>query len=651
MRRLALLLALLPLISRADERSVIPGGAGPNRLDPDVIVLSRAQPLRYSDPKTFTGGLDDLRLKDGSGAEVPYVLIPRLIAPDSWAAARVLPVAPTKTTSGFEADLGAVRIVDRIRIEGISAPFMKRLTLEGSGDRVHYTMLAADATLFDLPEDKLRNLDVDFAAGEYRYLRVTWNDRASAVVRAVGTVRARMQRGMEPAQTVRGDVAFRRISSEPGRSRYRLQLAGPHLPVTAIELVVTNQNVLREAEIAESRLRGSEVVPVQLGAATLRKASHEGASAANLSVPIQFPEGADLDLLIADGNNSPLSIERIDARFAPLPWIYFESSDGKPLQATCGNAALNAPRYDLEAMRKSIHGVKVGAAKWGPAAAKPTATTPEGAIVLRGAPAKQEDFRYRRAIPAGIGGPARLILDAGVLAHSRDVADVRIVDASNSQVPYLVERQSEPLIVNLDLPACVQRDHKSVYTLTLPYDSLPPHSKLIVATSARVFSRTAELQRLSDDSPRDRFLRTLATATWSNADTENDPPALTFDADLAGAHSVELVLDEGDNAPLPLVSAKLLIPAVALRFYHPGGPLKLLYGNPTARAPRYDLELLASRVFSESARDIALPGEQRAQPEQAGTSTRFFWAAIVLAVVALFIVLARLIGGRVGEES
>jgi hypothetical protein len=355
--------------------------------------------------------------------------------------------------------------------------------------------------------------------------------------------------------------------------------------------------------------------------------------------------------LIADGNNPPLSIEQIDARFAPLPWIYFESSDGKPLQATYGNAALNAPRYDLEAMRKSIHGVKVAAANWGSAPAKPTATTPAGALVLRGAPAKPEDFRYRRAIPGGIGGPARLILDAGVLAHSRDIADVRIVDSSNSQVPYLVERRSEPLIVNLKLPPRVQRDHKSVYTLTLPYDSLPQYSKLVVATSARVFSRTAEVQRLGDGSPRDRFPRTLATATWSNADTEHEPPALTFDTDLAGAHSVELVLDEGDNAPLPLVSAKLLIPAAALRFYHPGEPLKLLYGNPTAGAPRYDLELLASRVFGEPARDIVLPGEQAAQPQQTGSSTRFFWAAIVLAVVALFIVLARLISGHVGEAS
>ncbi len=651
MRHCLLLLALIPLALRADERSVIPGGAGPNRLDPDPAVLSRARPLRYSDPKLFTGGLDDLRLRSAGGSEMAYILVAPQTTREEWIRSSILPVRPTKTTSGFEADFGSVRNVDKLRFEGIARPFMKRLTLEGSGDRVHYTLLARDATVFDLPGEKLRYLDVGFEPGEYRYLRVTWNDRASAVVRSVGAAAARVHRESAPEEGARIGVPFRRVSSEPGRSRYRLQLPGPHLPIAAIDLTVANDNVLREASVAESRLSGSELMPIELGSSTLRKTSRGGASASNLGIPILFPEGADLDLTVDDGNNLPLAIDRIDARFAPLPWIYFESADGNPLVATYGDPALHAPRYDLEAMRKSLGRVTALHAAWGPAAPKQSYAPTTGDGLLRGAPLRPKDFRFSRPIPAAAPGVVRLLLDADVLARSADIADVRIVDANHEQVPFLVERRSDPLILDLKLSPRTERDRRSVYQLILPYDSLPLHTKIVFTTTAHVFSREAELQRVNDDSPRDRQPLTLAAATWSSGDPEHEPPSLTFDVPLTGMRSVELAVDEGDNAPLPIASARMLIPSVALRFYDPGAPLTLLYGNPNANAPRYDLELLASRVFAASARDLTLPPAHAARPERASSAMKFFWVAIVAVVLVLLAILARLIAGHAAASS
>lgn len=649
MKAVFALLLLLPLIANADERSVIPGAAGPNRLDPDVTVLSRGKRLQYSDGRVLVSGLEDLRLHDSAGVEVPYLIVPPSTKADVWLGARVLPVASTKTTSGFEADLGAIRNVDRIRIAGVAAPFMKRLKLEGSGDRVHYNVLADDATLFDLPEEKLKNLDVTFAPGEYRYVRVTWNDRTSAVVRSVGSVEARLVSNGESREEARVPVAFRRVSSEPGKSRYRVQLPGPRLPVAAIELVVANENVLRSASVAESRLTGSQVVPVDLGSAQLRKASREGAIAADLAIPISFPEGADLDLVVTDGNNPPLSVERVEAKLAPLPWIYFESADGKELRASYGNASLEAPRYDLEAKRKSIAGARVAVAKWGAAAIAVTPQSTTSALVLKGAPVKAADYRFTRAIPAAPAGPSRLRLDVEVLAHSRDTADVRVIDRDSNQVPYLVERCAEPIVLDLEVPARTDREGHSVYTLALPYDTLPPNTALVFTTSGRVFTRSVLLQRPADESGRNRFAQTLASTAWSNADPDHDAPPLRVDADLRGSKSVDLVIDEGDNAPLPISSAKLLIPAVALRFYSPGGALKLLYGNGSAAAPRYDIELLASRVFAEPARELTLAA---AVPRAVETprELRYFWIAIVGAVVVLLAVLAKLIGSRAADH-
>src|SRR5204862_6735736 len=101
----------------------------------------------------------DVRLPDAAGREVPYLLLHPAAPPPIWKSSTILPVASTKTTSGFEADFERATHLDRVEITGIAAPFLKRLRVEGSGDRAHWVVLAPDATIFNLPDEKLRNLE------------------------------------------------------------------------------------------------------------------------------------------------------------------------------------------------------------------------------------------------------------------------------------------------------------------------------------------------------------------------------------------------------------------------------------------------------------------------------------------------------------
>jgi hypothetical protein len=106
------------------------------------------------------------------------------------------------------------------------------------------------------------------------------------------------------------------------------------------------------------------------------------------------------------------------------------------------------------------------------------------------------------------------------------------------------------------------------------------------------------------------------------------------------------VIDEGDNAPLPITSATIDIPAVSLRFYNPGSPLTLLYGNAHASAPQYDLALLAPRVLGEPARDLSLGAAAGAAAEESALDAKIFWAALALATLILLAILARLVRSR-----
>jgi hypothetical protein len=615
------------------ERTVTPGGTGANRLEPDAAILGVAH-----------RDLRDLRLHDANGIEHAYLLVPPPERQPQWKQASLRAINATKTSSGFEADFKTAAEIDRIRIEGLRAPLMKKFRLEGSGDRSRWIVLAAEATVFDLPDEQLKNLEVAFDPGTFRYLRVTWDDASSERVRSPGTVSARIHNIGAPATPQRVKATFRAVASETGKSRYRITLPGPHLPVKSIELHAANPNVFRDASVSEGRLSGSTVQPVQLGASKLRRAERSEVVAEQMAVPISFPEGPDLDLVIDDGNNPPLSLQSVEAVFAPLPWIYFESPDEKPLTATYGDPALNAPSYDLEARRAAATNAATVDATWSEAKIEKPLTDVIALAPLSGAPLDRKLFRFSRAIAPTQRGLTSLLLDADVLARSNALRDVRIAGYGDYQVPYIVEHRDAPTTIAMRIPARTQgeRTH-SIYHFELPYDTLPEGTRIAITTSSQVFERTANLMRPPDES-RGRDREVIASETWRSASTDDAAPTLIFTAPLSGSRSVELDLDEGDNAPLAITGAQLLLPSYALRFISPGGPLTLLYGNSGADAPRYDLAILAPHLFGEPARDISLT---RAAPmvatPESRTERKIFWMVIVGAVIALLITLSRLL--------
>lgn len=648
------MISALVLATAVVTRTVMPAQPGANRLDPDIAILSgTSAPLRYTTATErgerrfiFDGGLDDLRLHDPSGAEVQYLVVPPPSRVPIWRTARlILPIPATKTSSGVESDFGTPLSIDRVAISGVPTPFLKRVRVEASGDRIHWTVLAPEATLFDLPDQQLRNLEVAFAGGDYRYVRLVWDDRSSARVRTVGEIRARLsEHGASPtALTVA--VSFRRVASEAYKSRYRISLPGPHLPIAAIELRVTNANVFREASVSESRFDGSTLEPVLLGSAKLRRAERAGAVAAQMAIPISFPTSADLEVAVDDGNSGPLSIGSIVAQFAPLPWIYFETTRVAPIAATYGDASLRAPRYDVEASRRSAERMQPPLATWSSVAENERPADGTAGLPITGAAIDRRPFRRLRStgpIPRGL---ASLVLDADVLAHTVALNDVRLIDASGKQIPYLVEKRDAPLVIALRIPPRTVRETASVYRFELPYERFPAGTRLMITTSARVFDRDVKLQRPADQS-HGRDAEVLEQTAWRSADPESNPPPLTFTAPLAGT-AVELRIDEHDNAPLPITSAQLLLPSYALRFFSSGKPLTLLYDAPSASAPRYDLALLAPRLLSESSREVVLPPVRGSSKASARTERAIFWSVIATATVILLATLGGLLKSEV----
>ncbi len=353
----ALALSMVPHVGVAQrpaeptyEHPVVSVGPGPQRLAIDAGLLTAGAPfrvLRRGERSYAEDGLTDLRLVADGGRPVPYLLIHSSSPEREWIGGRLLNIAATKKSSGFEVDLGAPSAVDMIRVEGLPVPHLKRLTLEGSGDRERWTMLVAEGTLFDLPDEQLRQDTLGFTPGPYRYFRVTWNDANSGRVPNPSAVAARRVSIAPPPPAATLTASIERRPSEPGISRYRVRLPGTRLPIVALDLDVgsgvASGHVYRRAIVSESRFAGFEAAPVELGRAMLSRVVRDGLTASALRVPVAVPAEAEIELTIDDGANEPLDLRGVSVVLAELPWIYFEAPAGA-LTAQAGDRTLTKPR-------------------------------------------------------------------------------------------------------------------------------------------------------------------------------------------------------------------------------------------------------------------------------------------------------------------
>jgi hypothetical protein len=123
---------------------------------------------------------------------------------------------------------------------------------------------------------------------------------------------------------------------------------------------------------------------------------------------------------------------------------------------------------------------------------------------------------------------------------------------------------------------------------------------------------------------------------------------LTLSLPRSHADSLVVVVDEGDNTPLPLDKARLLLPAYRVRLFRAANAsLRVAYGRADVSRPQYDLALLAPQVLGTPAADVTLGAEQPGGSANATTaailSPRVFWTALAIAVLVLLGLIGRLL--------
>ena len=241
-----------------------------------------------------------------------------------------------------------------------------------------------------------------------------------------------------------------------------------------------------------------------------------------------------------------------------------------------------------------------------------------------------------RASPEGV---SRLRLAPEVLALARpDLGDIRVIDTASRQWPYIIKASAVQQLVDVTFAPPLLARGTSRYEVLLP--AWPAQiDELLIRVDREYLDRPYHLvgKPTSDRGAE----RTLASGRITRRVGEAAQAAIPVPAVRVSA--LALVIEDGDDAPLPLTKARAAFTVPDLLLVAPSGEYALLVGDQNATPPRYDLARAREAILGATAGAIE-PGPLGPSPsyrvavtegKEGGAEQIALWGALGLAVVVL----------------
>jgi hypothetical protein len=656
---------LVALIARptaaadADLRQLFPGAA-------DVAVESPGELVRLPLPAAVLAAcrpdLADLRVFDAQGREVAYLVdagsparVPREVSerrPATVLSARRDEVrrdpAPPLQRETYvlepppaDADVAnwdlvfhteRARFVRRVDVS-VEAADGGAVSIVEDGSIFRLPNVADDRTRLALPPLSGARLTVTLEGDDGTYLEPRL---AFAAEHVVGP----------HAEAV---VALEEIGRRRVEGRTILEVVRPRgLVPDVVRIDTSSQAFSRTVEVYDA---GPGVEDELLGRATVFRMQAVTAVDEH-EVPLRPARGDRLRVEIDDGDSAPLDGLVVSAAVRQPALVFALEGGGDPAATVYfGGGRAYRPRYDVArlAARREPGATAVG--RLGPVRPNPLFDgAPALAFAMRpGAEIDTGLYRARRAIRVepSVEGLSRLVLAPDDVASARsDLADVRVADAEGRQWPYLLEADGAREWWPLALASPVRREGTSRFRLGLPAATVRL-DEIVLETDTAFFDRSYVLvARMGDGGDETTLVRGRLVQRVGR------PRPVTIDFPPARVASLELVVEDGDDAPLALrtARARLVLPEIFLAA--PAGVYALLLGDPHATPPRYELArvrdvVLAARSAPVSAEPLAPnPGySMRARLAGGGLAAivpqAVLWTVLVAAVVILTLVTLR----------
>lgn len=618
------------------------------------ITLEKEGPIRLSlPPETLDAAredLADLRLLGPDGTEIPFAIVQRSTVRPTTQRIPLQARLDDRTTV-VEFGLARTQPIQRILLETPAPEFTKAATVEAEAGDDRWSTVVESALVFRL-RGGLAQLALDLRGIPARSLRITLDDRRSDPVPLTAVV---VETGAaDPESWIDLPARIVGTDNDAGTSRVTLDLGFRHRHIAEIELDARERTFQRGVHLVALSVDDNEVVEQELGTGTVaRMAFSPEQQCSHLRIPIDAVSPTrELELVVDNGDSPPLSDIRIVAHLRRID-IGFDAPEAGRYTLLSGAPHTGAPRYDVAAFAADWGRLTSTDMPAGPRTANPgfrAEQTPTDVPALAG-PIDPAKWSTRRDIRLDSPGAQILELDVPALAAAkRDLGDLRIA-RGDRQVPYLLERTARTRALPLTLVPTPNKARPNVgrWELALPVANMPL-TAVRLTIDATPFSRNAVVGELRSDSRGQPFQKALGYARIERRNAE-DPTVFTvpFQERPLGATLV-VEIDHGDNAAFAPTAAAVLHPVRRLRFRaDETAGLTLLYGNPAAAAPRYDLQLAAPRLLAATQHAAQLTPAEPARTARpvfglGSTGTKIaFWGALAVAVAVLIRIVMRLL--------
>ncbi len=619
------------------------------------ITLTQPGLIRFSVPlETLDAArpaLEDLRIHDATGREVPFDLDRPVQRPVLTAAPRKssFKVEPNATIATLET--GLAQLVVGVTLQTPARDFLKPVRVEGSSDGRLWATIADGLPVFALPGGTTQ-LRVNFPAGLWPHLRVTLDDRRAAPVPITGITLHPESAQVAPSESLAVEITERAETDR--ETRLTLRLNGGNLTLAGLGLVTSDALFSRRVTLAERAISEGEVRETPVASGFLYRLALEGRPAvSNVTFAVDVPiQSRELLLTIHNDDNPPLNLTAVEAKRRPVFALLLNDRPG-PLHLLSGNVQCPAPLYDLAALRRDLRAAPLVTAAVGALTTNPrfAALDPLALLAAGTTPLDVNPWRFRKAVRLVGPGLQHLELDLEVLSHcAPSFADLRVV-LSGQQLPFILERtaiqRSFPVTaIQAEDP---RRPKTSRWMLTLPQKSLPL-MRLTGETSAPLFRRDVMVFEERADARGEKRRVALGNASWVRT-LEHKPGKLDIALNQSPTTDrLWIEVENGDNPPLELTAfiawhttARVLFRAA------PESAPALYYGNAQAAFPRYDLDLVARQIFSAIKVQAKLGPEEALRGKPLGESlvgtkgNALFWGVLVAVVAVLLFLLNRLL--------
>jgi hypothetical protein len=617
--------------------------AGLARLKVPVETMGVSQP-----------GLADLRLLDPNGRETAYLISRPSPRPATLIAPAALERQLTSTSTVVRIQTGTNAALTALHIATPSRRFLKAARLEASSDGATWRPLMDAVPVFHEPSG-VAELQLRFAPAPYPWLRLTLDDQRSDPIPVTGIqLETAAQEGETDA--VAAPIASREETAE--QTRLVLALPAAHLWISAVELEIADPLFTRQASVLARRFSEGVFREEPVAHGTLHRIDVPGVPVrAKTRIEVECGVASrELVVLLENRDSPPLQITQVRLRVRPA-YLHFRAPAAGAFTLLSGNARCAAPRYDLAALGEAIRQAPASVIAPGPLAQKadhqPPPTLPT--VAMLGAPLDPTPWPQRKPVKLASSGVQQLPLDWEALSKAQpSLADLRLLVGTN-QLPYVIERSSAILTLH---PACEtiplpKNPRWSRWSLRLSHSNLPL-TRLVCSSPTALFRRALVLYEEPRDAHGAAYRRTLAAANWVQTP---DAPRRSFALELSQSPLTDtlfLETDNEDNPPIELRNVELLCTETRLCFKADAAlPVHLYYGRKDVGPPSYDLSLVAGELLAAEKVRATLAAEEKARPDgwrDVLRDTRvggwIFWAALLVVVVGLLVVLTRLLPAK-----